>query len=169
MALRRQLGSFTVWAPSTACVLVALVTGIAILGNLLEIDSLKRVIPGQAEMSLGPATSFFLFALSLLLLYRIHADPTRRLVGRGLAIGGCLALFLSPFHISWTAGESPAGHVTLLGASISVMLGASLLFLNVRRGSRLAETLAVVPAFMGLLSVLFESMASSPVMALARS
>ncbi|MCX5656197.1 MAG: response regulator [Planctomycetota bacterium] len=151
--------------------LVALATGLLVLlGWLLDIPSLKSVLPGFVAMKANTAVGFVLAGMSLALFGRAaRSVPIRRLsqaCAGATALLGLLTLgqylFALNFGIDQVLFRGPAGAIKTLSpgrmapstALNFLLLGSALLLAGSRRGIRIAQPLALLAGWIGLLALI---------------
>jgi PAS domain S-box-containing protein len=148
---------------------VALVGGVSLVGWLFNSPALKSVVPGMAAVQFNAALCFLLAGVALCLLAPPAAAPRRRFAGQALAAAVCLLSAVSLLEqltptgrqldqvllagVEWVTGSPLRGRMSFASALTFLLLGGALLTLDVRRGAMLAELLAVVPVFVGLLAL----------------
>ncbi len=154
-----------------ATAVVAIVPCMVLIGWALNIDRLKRVIPGRIEMNPMTAVLFFAAAASLS-LQRVAVRPAARTAAKILAglvaivaavklqgfvtghDGGIDCIF---FHEKLTAPSIEKPNRMAINTAISfLMCGAALLTIETqtRRGWRPAQALAIAIGGMSLLALL---------------
>jgi PAS domain S-box-containing protein len=159
---------------SVGCAAAAICVGAGVLlGWILQLDPLKRMVPGLVAMNPLTAVSFIIAGVSLLLLRQER--PARALPAIAGRAGAAIVLSIGLtkvlslifgwetnidqwlFHaqLSVAQGHFPS-RMAPNTAFCFVMSGAALLFLDVetKRGNRLAEFLAVVCSLSALLAIL---------------
>lgn len=153
---------------------IVLVIGVLVLvGWELDIDILKRMVPGLVAMNPVTATCMILSVISFFLLNKKKESRTSILLGYTLAlfiifIGGFKILdliydfnvkpdmFLFTEKIRSTVIYGRPNFMAPNTAVCLVLTGAALLFINIESKTKLLpfQLLAVLASFMGLLSIL---------------
>jgi PAS domain S-box-containing protein len=147
--------------------LVALATGVLVLfGWLLDIPSLKSVLPGFVTMKADTAVGFILAGAALALLGRAARSVRIRRLSQACAGATALLglltlseyLFALDLGIDQVLFSEPAGAINTLSpgrmspstALNFFLLGSALLLAGFRRGIRIAQPLALLTAWIGL-------------------
>jgi PAS domain S-box-containing protein len=150
--------------------MVAVAIGVvALVGWSFDVAPLRSVLPGMAAIQANTAFGFVLSGSALLLLVRAPAQSRQQFFGRGLA---CLAIALAGISLVealaptgqnldrlWLAalesetGSRWVGRMSVASAALFILLGSSLLLLEMRRYARAVEMLAAVPVFVCLMAL----------------
>jgi hypothetical protein len=153
-----------------ASVLVIFVGCLVLIGWALDIDVLKRIVPGLNAMNPATALAFILAGLSLLLLRDERADQKRRL-GQLCALvvaligllklvevlfGWSLGVDQLLFRDKLSLGSQVPNRIGSITALNLFLLGSALLLLDarIRRGFWLAQYLALAALFTTWLPIL---------------
>ncbi len=158
-------------APPSRLVAAARYAGVGVLlagvlvmiGWLLDIEALKSIVPGLATMKFNTALGFALAGSALLLLHRGQRRGAQ--IGAGVvALIGLLTLAEYVFGTNigldeWLVQDTRStaqypGRMSPATALGLCLLGSSLALLARRRWVLLAQTMALVAAFIALLAVI---------------
>ena len=156
---------------AASAALVVLATGVLVLfGWLLDIPSLKSVLPGLVAMKANTAAGFILAGMSLALLGRAARSVRIRRLSQACAGATALLglltliqyLFALDFGIDHVLFREPAGAIKTLSpgrmapstALNFLLLGSALLLAGSRRGIRIAQPLALLAGWIGLLALM---------------
>lgn len=153
--------------PPIAASVAGIVGILVLLGWVLDVSSLRTLIPRTNPMVVSTALCFVLIGASLWLLRDDEKDIARRWAGRGFALGVAIIglLKLGEYAFGWELGIDPTlltknagpfpGQMALPSALGFLLCGTALLLLDVetRRGWRPAQTLTLVGALFPLLAL----------------
>jgi hypothetical protein len=127
-----------------ACVFVALVGVVVLLGWQLESEILKAVLPGQSAMNPASALSFVLAAAALWIHHRAApASSSRNAMGRGARALAAVVIVV--------------GLVTLIRYCFAIDLGLDeILFRTRLDGNRISPNSGIAFAMIGIALVLLD-------------
>jgi PAS domain S-box-containing protein len=143
------------------CLLVGVLGFVVILGWIVDLDSVKSILPNMATMKFNTALCFILSSLALYLLQTQRLNPHTSLIARTLAAivllfvtaTLCQYLFNTNFHIDQllvtdtdTLPENYPGRMSVGTALNFILVAVSLIALDteVGKGRRPAQVLALL-------------------------
>lgn len=92
--------------PKAASLIVILVSGLVLIGWMLDIPTLKSVLPSLVTMKANTAIALLLSGISLWLLQKLEVSQRRRRIGQTLAltVASIAVVTLSQYLFSWNLG-----------------------------------------------------------------
>lgn len=170
-------------APTWAGLIAAVVGSVVLLGWILDVETLKSMLPGLPAMKANTAICFVLMGAGMVLLARVAAPSPGRTVGLLIvAAGASIALLTGAQYVTGVdfgidqllfrdqvgqAGTGLAGRMAPLTTICLILLGLAML--AARRAPRLVVALSGVTLAVSILNVFDFLFAAAPPSFLAGS